>query len=674
MKRQRSINKIFASALSLLLTLLLLAACAEPTPSIDLSQNNFTEPEQTTEDTTEPEPEDTFDVIPDETEDIFSEDIGFDTEQESTDTEPIETEPPIEIPDVTELTFLYTPNSDLKTCKLNVVLQAPEELEIPETIDGFTVTEITKGAFDFARNVTSLKLPATIKKIGLDVFSLCTNLSSVDVPSLEAWLGIEFESYGSNPVYRARNLFINGEKLEKLEIPQGVETINSFSFYNCASIRNISFPSSLKSIGAYAFYNSRANSVGISSLTHLFNMDFASISSNPLAYARNLYVNGKRITDIVVPDEITKIKPYTFYQFSGITSIDIHKNVTEIGTAAFLGCDNLYAVVIHDVAAWCSINFANEDANPMCSAKSLALNNGISTNELIAVEIPASVKEIAPFAFYNCANIVAITFEQGSQLTSIGASAFRNCLSLGTIYVPDTLTSIGSLAFSMCPSLATLFEYDGAFYLGNFNNPCLALISIVDDDGDTTTGSNITSFTIPNTTKIIYYAAFSYCTKLQSIVIPDSVIFIGNSAFYNCTSLASVTISNNISSIGSSLFSNCSMLEKITIPSNVKEIGRSAFSGCSALTSVTLSAETTLIDQYAFRDCSKLASISIPSKVTFIGSGAFSGCTLLKSVAFASRNGWSVNSLPISASDLQNPSVAAFYLTDDYDIYDWTKK
>ena len=68
--------------------------------------------------------------------------------------------------------------------------------------------------------------------------------------------------------------------------------------------------------------------------------------SNPLYYAGNLYLNGARITDLVIPDGVTSIGSYAFYNCSGLTSVTIGNGVTSIESYAFYGCSRLTSVTI----------------------------------------------------------------------------------------------------------------------------------------------------------------------------------------------------------------------------------------------------------------------------------------------------------------------------------------
>ena len=83
-------------------------------------------------------------------------------------------------------------------------------------------------------------------------------------------------------------------------------------------------------------------------------------------------------------------------------------------------------------------------------------------------------------------------------VTSIDTYAFRDCINLTSITIPDSVTSIGDYAFSGCSSLS--------------------------------------SITIPDSVTSIGNSAFSYCSGLTEITIPDSVTEIGGSALYSCYS------------------------------------------------------------------------------------------------------------------------------------------
>ena len=70
-----------------------------------------------------------------------------------------------------------------------------------------------------------------------------------------------------------------------------------------------------------------------------------------------------------------------------------------------------------------------------------------SGSGLTSIEIPASVPSIEGYAFYRCANLESVTFEEGSKLTTIGNSSFSNCTALTGIDIPSGVTKIEQGAF-----------------------------------------------------------------------------------------------------------------------------------------------------------------------------------------------------------------------------------
>ena len=118
-----------------------------------------------------------------------------------------------------------------------------------------------------------------------------------------------------------------------------------------------------------------------------------------------------------------------------------------------------------------------------------------------------------------------------NSVTSIGYSAFYECINLESVTIPNSVESIGNDAFNNC--------------------------------------SNLTSITIHNSVKNIGNNAFRNCINLESVIIPDSVTRIGDYAFFDCKDLKSVTISNRVETIGISAFYNCSSLEYVTIPNSI---------------------------------------------------------------------------------------------------------
>ena len=232
------------------------------------------------------------------------------------------------------------------------------------------------------------------------------------------------------------------------------------------------------------------------------------------------------------------------------------------------------------------------------------------------------------------------TVEIGSDVTSIGNNAFRNCFALSDIVIPDSVTSIGNYAFSGCYSLKNIVIPDSVTSIANyvFQN-CRTLTNIFVTDGVTSIGIyalqycyNLSNIIVPNSVRSIGTNAFEYCQNLSNIVIPDGVKSINNNTFQNCYSLKNIVIPDSVTSIGNYTFGGCYSLKNIVIPDGVKSIGYNAFQNCSTLLNIEVPKEVKSINNNTFQNCSILSNIVIPDSVTSIGNYAFGGCYNLTNI------------------------------------------
>ena len=243
-------------------------------------------------------------------------------------------------------------------------------VNIPETVTFMNrtrkVTSIKSFTFYYSRDITSITIPCSVTNIGKSAFEKCSRLTSVHISDIAAWCNINFEEpYTSNPLIHARHLYMNGEEIQDLIIPNDVKSIKAGAFYgcfgltsatipegvteigesafcDCRNLISVSIPNSVKSIGKYAFdFNDRLTAVHITDIAAWCEIDFVGYYywSNPLYYAHHLYVNGIEIKDLVIPDGVKSIGNFAFGGCSGFTSVTIPNSVTSIGVDAFEDCD-----------------------------------------------------------------------------------------------------------------------------------------------------------------------------------------------------------------------------------------------------------------------------------------------------------------------------------------------
>ena len=118
----------------------------------------------------------------------------------------------------------------------------------------YNVTTIGYHAFYECKNLRCITIPSSVTSMN-EAFYDCTYLSSVNINDIEAWCRISFaKSFYSNPLYYAHHLFLNGEEIKDLVIPNNVTSINDYVFNGCSELTSLTIPSSVTYIGANAFY------------------------------------------------------------------------------------------------------------------------------------------------------------------------------------------------------------------------------------------------------------------------------------------------------------------------------------------------------------------------------------------------------------------------------------
>ena len=220
--------------------------------------------------------------------------------------------------------------------------------------------------------LTSVTIPESVAYIDYEAFYGCAGLTAVHITNMAAWCNIEFQEEfrsSSNPLFYAHHLFLNGEEVTDLVIPDGVTSIGRYAFDNCTALTSITISDGVTRVGSQAFRScGNLTSVTIPpSVTTIesyafiwcFNLNAVHISdlaawcgnsfyhSCLFAYGAHFYLKGEEVKDLVIPEGVAGIGNGTFEDYSYLTSVTIPKSVTTIGENAFNGCKNLTDVYCH---------------------------------------------------------------------------------------------------------------------------------------------------------------------------------------------------------------------------------------------------------------------------------------------------------------------------------------
>ena len=362
--------------------------------------------------------------------------------------------------------------------------------------------------------------------------------------------------------------------LKNITLPEGIKSIDYYTFSSCCRLRSITLPQGVTSIGDYAFKECN------------------------------------KLSSVIIPQRVTSIKQYTFYNCSSLTSITIPNSVTSIGSSAFKGCYRLVEVINKSSL---NIKKGSNDFGEVGYYAFAVKNSGES-----------SIVNKDGCLFYTYDNINYLVGYIGNETSLVlpndynGESyvinnyAFYNCRNIASITIPNSVTSIGELAFYNCERLIEVINKSslninkGGYDYGWVG--CYALeiknsgeSSIVNKDG-------YIFYTVDNINYLVGYTG-----NETSLVLPDNYngesYVINDYAFYDYDSIISITISNSVTNMGHSVFRGCNNLTSVTLPEGITSINYKAFSECRSLTRITIPDSVTSIGQSAFYYCYNLTDV-----------------------------------------------------------------
>ena len=511
-----------------------------------------------------------------------------------------------------------------------------KEVRLPESL-----VSIGTEAFYGCAGLREISIPSAVTEIGESAFNGCSRLFKVNTDDLAAWCAIQFKSAFANPLYPARQLYVNNEKVLSLEIPQGVTAIGDFAFYTSPEFRSVKLPEGLESIGRYAFYDCSGvteiqlpdslKEVGKDAFARCVRLNEVTLGSViGEKTMKELSVPADALKMVTVSDGTASLAPEAFKDYRKLESVVLPASLKTVGKDAFLNCSGLKNVVVTDLGAWCGVAFECPFSNPLLYAPAMWLKEDGLLTKVTDPEIPDGVTAINDYAFYHYRGIRSVTLPE--TVVSIGDCAFAGCAALKEAALSPDLAAVGKDAFKECVSLReiTVGKLIGELTLSDMSIPA----------------KNIKMVTVLDSAAAIAPEAFKNCGSLESVVLPASVQSYGKDAFSDCNRLRNVVIDDLAAWCRAAFacpFSNPLLhadhlylkdengvltdLIAVQVPEGIAEIKPFAFYGFHALRALELPESVTRIGQNAFKECVGLQSALLPKTTAVIGREAFSGCT-----------------------------------------------
>ena len=569
--------------------------------------------------------------------------------------------------------------------------------------DDASTVIIGKYAFMSNHYLYSVSLPASLVSMDEGIFADCSRLTDVTLSNV----AIPIPDYAFYGCFALREFSVpsavtaigeyafSGTHINKVTFNAGSAdlTIGKFAFSETPLLTSVTFPDNLKLIDEYAFYQSALQTFEYGNAVFTVkDCAFYQSALREVVLNNNVTLDGDYIfADTAelesVITECSIISAYAFsgssvrevtfvdldeiadsafadtysleevfidfdkpivigeyaFNFSGVSTVEIHASSLNIGNMAFASSYNLASVDI-DADEYSFDNYAfafSELSSINLTGYAVSLGTGFAIDcpNLTSIDVTSEHNEyysVDGVVYYDDGADVTLlqypagktgsVFDLDPSVTVISGYAFSGnpYLSALTIRSNDTVSADYD-AFDSTRSDLTVFvaqakktDYESA---ENFD----VAVSVISES----IGEFVLTLIIGDKYSVTGYTGTATDVTVNGIISDGTKTYriesVGKNAFRNNEKILSVTIGNGIKDISDYAFAGCSALTSVTLGNNVASVGAHAFDECVSLSTVSLDNEITAIGDYAFANCVSLSTITLPAKLRNIGSYAFKG-------------------------------------------------
>lgn len=482
----------------------------------------------------------------------------------------------------------------------------PEWFSLQETVNTIVIeegiTDVGAHALRNFDNVTEIRMPDSLKRIGSFAFAECGSLTELNIPAGVEWIetGISWNSqnlsvfrvHGDNEWYNDIDGVLFSESgADLIAYPLG-RTNDTYEI-----------PSTVRSIGTAAFENE---------------WDLTSVVLNEgLQFIRDSAFCGVKLTELVIPMTVRHIESWAFNGTDTLTTVvfegtypDYFGEFVFYGNHEDLSADmptNFTITANQNMPGWDQFTEGvltaenNPDYPLILTDESIetfasgSLDNGMSwyigldgtlhvngkgempwydwegENEVpwkkyarysTAIEISEGIIDVSAGAFADLYNAESLSLPETMEWIHDGA--FHNCESLEEVYIPARVEHIEGNAFT-CNFSVQAFEVDeanewyesdenGVLYNESMDWLMFYPVGRTDDDGE---------YMVPGSVYEVNDKAFAR-TSLRKVIFEDGVTVIGHEAFAESPDLEEVVCGSTVAELKNYVFGNCTSLTKVT--------------------------------------------------------------------------------------------------------------
>ncbi|WP_269523011.1 leucine-rich repeat domain-containing protein [Coraliomargarita parva] len=564
-------------------------------------------------------------------------------------------------------------------------------LTIPDSLFDLPVTKIGAFAFFSNKEISSVRIPKSVKLIEPYAFSECGNLTTVfieganvmidervfylssnltacvfedDAPVLLGSENFEIrttlyfyedardftaprhDNYDSQAIASAgtyNSLFYVNKgseieitgcsvEIEELVIPEYIEglpvrSIARGAFAEHKKLRSIQLPGSIREIGLMAF-------------RYCDSLEAINLPEGIQAIPEEAFVQCLALTDINFPSSLTEIGKRAFYGCLSLSDVEFAEGIQVIGISAFSACP-IETMIFPE-----SLERLEGESFSGCALRWVQflgdvdrIANRVFRNcaNLRWVEFDGNLTELEVDAFSYCTSLTAIVYSGAQAPTPLGYSGFLNTPDTITIYHLEGVSGFDHYKYNPCAKVVIegVGQGDGFFYV----NLGVEIMIVASDDSYETVVIPDQFLSFPVTT--IGPAAFINTSQLQYIELPDTLTEIEVDAFYN-SSLQMIDFGEGVQTIGDRAFSNADKLTYVEFPASVESIGIESFRNCFRLETLVLGENLASIGDGAFNFSSDLDAVIFLGDAPALGVDALGGYPITKYYHSPSASGFDV--------------------------------
>ena len=461
--------------------------------------------------------------------------------------------------------------------------------------------------------------------------------------------------------YDANKIPAMNTSVTSVIVPEGVEEIQKYAFYNCQSLRKVVLPDSIKFVREYAFCNDtdlkdinleKVQVIGHEAFRNCENLELSNdelskvyaigvrafegckaIEYVDLSALRN---SGREIfkdctnLETAILNEHTKLS-YAMFVNSGLKTIDIYEKI-EIPEYCFALCEKLKKVILHNSLIGIKDGAFSEctsltDFTAMGEIEYFGEQTFYGDTALETFKLPNSNISIGGYCFYQCSNLNKVEFADNTYISEILGSVFEET------NVTNFVVAANNNNYSVSDDGALLLSKDQSKVI--FAAPSKQYADYVLDEKYTEiapaafSGVSIKTLTINNPNTLINKFAFANCDELEKVVLPTTTgVVIKEHAFNYAAKLEVIENLEFVKTVGDYAFANTNV-KKATLADEAT-YGEGAFFK-SNIEEVTIGASTKF-GLGAFQNCAQLTKVNMPEANVEFGRGCFAYCSNLATI------------------------------------------